>query len=67
MIEHTVKNDLDSRLVTFINKISKILIISETAVKLPVVGGLIAVSFGFEEGTDIYSIAADILNMVYPG
>jgi hypothetical protein len=66
VVEHTVKDNLDAAFMAFFHKISKVVIISQTAVQLPVIRCLISMSHGFKQRTDINGIAANVLNMFNP-
>ena len=66
MIEHTVKNYTDTLLMALFNEIPEILICTQSAVKLFVVGGFITVPYRFKKRSDIKSVAPDFFNMGNP-
>ena len=67
MVEYTVEDDLDALCVTFLYEVCKVRIVSQTAVELFIIGGLLAVSHGFKQWSDIDGIAADLFDMTDPG
>ena len=67
VIEYAVEYDPDVSLMAFPDKILEVFVVAKTAVKLFVIGGLVTMSFGFKEGTDVDRVASDAFNVVDPG
>ena len=67
VVEYAVKDLLDTLRVTFLHKVRKICIVTQTAVQFFVISCFIAVSDRFKERSDIDRIASDLFDVTDPG